>query len=93
MEQVYNRATDPVVTLGKTAVIDVWKGADYSLLKNVTSNGLRAVLSGCWYLDIISGATAWGREWLDYCKLHAVPTFHLDMYSAHGNHYGHIILH
>jgi hypothetical protein len=69
MEQVYNRAADPVTTLGTSAVVDVWKGADYGLLKNVTSNGLRAVLSGCWYLDIVSGATAWGREWLDYCEL------------------------
>lgn len=67
--QVYNRAADPVMTLGTSAVVDVWKGADYGLLKNVTSNGLRAVLSGCWYLDIVSGATAWGREWLDYCEL------------------------
>merc|ERR1712032_1469075 len=33
----------------------------------VTSNGLRAVVSACWYLDIFApGKTDWGREWADY---------------------------
>ena len=65
-QEVYNRAADPKQTLGRDAVVDVWKGADYALLKNITGAGLRAVLSGCWYLDIIGAGTAWGREWIDY---------------------------
>lgn len=67
-QEVYNRATDPVGTLGLHAVVDVWKGSDYGLVKNVTASGLRAVLAGCRYLDIISGETAWGREWVSCYK-------------------------
>ena len=65
-QEVYNRAADPVKTLGTNAVVDVWKGGDTALIANVTSHGLSAVMSGCWYLDLINDDTAWGRDWLTY---------------------------
>ena len=58
-QEVFNRAaaagTDPVSVLGTKAVVDVWKGADYSLLANVTGSGMRAILSGCWYHSCYTG--------------------------------------
>eukprot|EP00039_Didymoeca_costata_P010737 m.145292 g.145292 ORF g.145292 m.145292 type:complete len:835 (+) comp14943_c1_seq1:283-2787(+) len=65
-QEVFQTATDPVGTLGKEAVVDIWKGFDKATLQSVTKAGLRAIVSGCWYLDIISGETAWGRQWVDY---------------------------
>ncbi len=35
-QEVYNRAADPVKTLGTNAVVDVWKGGDTALIANVT---------------------------------------------------------
>lgn len=67
--QVFQTAKDPVGTLGKDAVIDVWKGGWQETMAQVTTSGLRAVLSNCWYLDIIDGDTAWGRQWIDYYRL------------------------
>ena len=48
-QEVFQTAKDPVTTLGKNAVVDVWKGQDKATLAAVTEKGLRAVLSGCWY--------------------------------------------
>jgi hypothetical protein len=65
-QEVFQTAADPVGTLGKDAVISVWKGGWQATMAAVTSAGMRAVLSNCWYLDIINDDTAWGKEWTHY---------------------------
>jgi hexosaminidase len=45
-------------------VIDVWKGGWEAEMKRVTSAGLHAILSTCWYLNYIS----YGADWTKYYK-------------------------
>jgi hexosaminidase len=67
-QEVFQTAADPVATLGTSAVVDVWKGGGGAsdVLAAVTAKGLGAMVSHCWYLDMINGDTAWGREFLSY---------------------------
>ena len=47
-QEVFQTAKDPVGTLGKDAVISVWKGDWQDTMAAVTAAGMRAVLSNCW---------------------------------------------
>ena len=51
--------TDDVVQVLPDTVIDVWKGGWEDEMKKVTSSGLHAILSSCWYLNRIS----YGEDW------------------------------
>ena len=48
---MFQTAADPVATLGKSAVVSVWKKSGQAdTLAAVTKAGLRAVLSSCWFV-------------------------------------------
>eukprot|EP00051_Salpingoeca_urceolata_P015671 m.204484 g.204484 ORF g.204484 m.204484 type:complete len:826 (+) comp18472_c1_seq1:2099-4576(+) len=65
-QEVFQHTDTPITTLGKDAVVSVWKGLDLKTLEAVTASGLRALLSGAWYLSNLNSGTTWGREWVDY---------------------------
>ncbi|KAH9364980.1 hypothetical protein HPB48_009301 [Haemaphysalis longicornis] len=46
----------------KEAVVQVWRQSHDSELKAVTEAGFRALLSSCWYLDLIG----YGPDWKTY---------------------------
>lgn len=41
------------------AVIQIWNGAYEEKIRKVTKAGYRAILSACWYLDVITRNTGW----------------------------------
>ncbi|CAH1263100.1 HEXB [Branchiostoma lanceolatum] len=54
----------------KDTVIQVWRPRNWAQkMAQVTRHGLRTILSGCWYLDLIS----YGEDWPSYyrCDPHA----------------------
>ena len=61
-QEVFQTATDPIDTLGQTAVVSVWKGTGAEdVLADVTSAGLRAVVSYCWCVcQLYSSASSVG---------------------------------
>ena len=51
-------------------VIQIWMG-DAGDLERVTSAGMRAIYSTCWYLDYIS----YGQDWDKYYRCEQLGTF------------------
>ncbi|EDS44385.1 beta-hexosaminidase beta chain [Culex quinquefasciatus] len=66
-QEVYENADN----LPDGTVVQVWTGDQKQLLKQITGDGLPALLSACWYLDHLS----WGGDWQKFynCEPRAFP--------------------
>ncbi|XP_077528323.1 beta-hexosaminidase subunit alpha-like [Haemaphysalis longicornis] len=59
---VWQDMFDSSLPMPKEAVVQVWRQSHDSELKAVTEAGFRALLSSCWYLDLIG----YGPDWKTY---------------------------
>lgn len=68
---VWQEVFENRVKLPKGTVVQVWTGNRKALLADITSKGLPALLSACWYLDHLKT----GGDWKEFynCDAHDFP--------------------
>ena len=75
---VWQEVFDDGVKLQKDAIVQIWKGNAWDI-DRVTSQGLRALFSSCWYLDYISYGQDWDKYYMcnQVCECPRLPAITL----------------
>ncbi|XP_037074640.1 beta-hexosaminidase subunit beta-like [Pollicipes pollicipes] len=59
---IWQEVIDNDIQVKPATIVEVWKGGWEAEMNKVTGQGLRAILSSCWYLDHINN----GNDWQTY---------------------------
>lgn len=68
---VWQEVFENGVRLAPETLVHIWTGDTPKLLKKVTSSGLPALVSTCWYLDHLKTGGDWRKYYV--CDLHDFP--------------------
>ena len=68
---MWQEVVDRDIKVLPDTVVNIWKGGWKNEMAKVTSKGLRAILSSCWYLNRIHFGIDWSQVLFAFIRLNS----------------------
>ena len=68
---MWQEVVDRDIKVLPDTVVNIWKGGWKNEMAKVTSKGLRAILSSCWYLNHIHFGIDWSQVLFAFIRLNS----------------------